>query len=81
MTFEQITNSIIGTAIATITAAGTWLVRTVLTNQKQIALLQEEISTRDTRREEDRSMWKELKDDVKEIKRDILDIYKNHKEQ
>jgi hypothetical protein len=51
-----------------------------LTNQKQIALLQEEISTRDVRREEDRSMWKELKEDVKEIKRDILDVYKHNKD-
>jgi hypothetical protein len=51
-----------------------------LTNQKQIALLQEEISSRDVRREEDRSMWKELKEDVKEIKRDILDVYKHNKD-
>jgi hypothetical protein len=51
-----------------------------LTNQKQIALLQEEISSRDVRREEDRTVWKELKDDVKELKRDILDIYKHNKE-
>ena len=80
MTFEQITNSIIVAVVGAVTTAVTWLVRTVLTNQKQIALLQEEISTRDARREEDRSMWKELKDDVKEIKRDILDIYKKHKE-
>lgn len=80
MTFDEIINTIIVTVISTVTAACTWLVRTVLTNQKQIALLQEEISTRDERREEDRTMWKELKEDVKEIKRDILDIYKTHKE-
>jgi hypothetical protein len=80
MTFDEVANKIIGTAVATIAAAGTWLVRTVLTNQKQIALLQEEISSRDVRREEDRTVWKELKDDVKELKRDILDIYKHNKE-
>jgi uncharacterized membrane protein (DUF106 family) len=80
MTFEQITNTVIVAVVGAVTTAVTWLVRTVLTNQKQIALLQEEISSRDTRREEDRSMWKELKDDVKEIKRDILDIYKKNKE-
>lgn len=80
MTFDEIINTIIVSVVSTVTAACTWLVRTVLTNQKQIALLQEEISTRDTRREEDRSMWKELKDDVKEIKRDILDIYKKNNE-
>jgi len=77
MTFDEIINTIIVSVVGTVTAACTWLVRTVLTNQKQIALLQEEISTRDERREEDRTMWRELKDDVKEIKRDILDIYKN----
>jgi len=80
MTFEQITNSIIVAVVGAVTTACTWLVRTVLTNQKQIALLQEEISSRDVRREEDRTVWKELKDDVKELKRDILDIYKNNKE-
>jgi uncharacterized membrane protein (DUF106 family) len=80
MTFDEIINTIIVTVIGAISTAGTWLVRTVLTNQKQITLLQEEICTRDKRREEDRTMWKELKDDVKEIKRDILDIYKNNKE-
>lgn len=79
MTFDEIINTIIVSVVGTVTAACTWLVRTVLTNQKQIALLQEEICTRDERREEDRTMWRELKEDVKEIKRDILDIYK-HKE-
>lgn len=77
MTFDEIVNTIIIAVVGVVTSACTWLVRTVLTNQKQIALLQEEICTRDERREEDRTMWRELKDDVKEIKRDILDIYKN----
>lgn len=81
MNLDKYLATIIGFILTTVAGFITWLVRTVLTNQKQIALLQEEISSRDVRREEDRSMWKELKDDVKEIKRDILDIYKNHKEQ
>jgi hypothetical protein len=67
MTFDEIINTIIVTVIGAISTAGTWLVRTVLTNQKQITLLQEEICTRDERREEDRTMWKELKDDVKDF--------------
>jgi hypothetical protein len=56
MTFDEIVNTIIIAVVGAVTSACTWLVRTVLTNQKQIALLQEEISTRDVRREEDRSM-------------------------
>jgi hypothetical protein len=80
MTFDEIVSTIVVAVVGAISTAGTWLVRTVLTNQKQIALLQEEISSRDVRREEDRSMWKELKEDVKEIKRDILDVYKHNKD-
>lgn len=80
MTFDEIMGTIVAAIVSTITAAGTWLVRTVLTNQKQIALLQEEILSRDDRREEDRQVWREVKDDVKELKRDILDIYKHNKE-
>jgi len=81
MTFDEIISTIVVAVVGAISTAGTWLVRTVLTNQKQIALLQKEISSRDARREEDRSMWKELKEDVKEIKRDILDVYKHNKDQ
>ena len=66
-------------AFSLATAAMLWLIRTVMTNQKQIALLQTEISERDKRREEDRVIMKELHSDVKEVKRDILDLYKNHK--
>lgn len=54
----------------------TWLVRRVLTNEKQIALLQNEIQERDKRRCEDREIMNEIKTDLKEVKRDILDIYK-----
>jgi hypothetical protein len=53
----------------------TWLVRTVLTNQKQIAILKEEITSRSDQRAEDRQVWQELKDDIKEVKRDILKFY------
>ena len=67
---------IVGTVIVALSSGLTWLVRTVLTNQKQMTLLKQEINERDVRRQEDRELMKELKDDVKEIKRDILDIYK-----
>jgi len=52
------------------------VVRRVLTNEKQIALLQNEIQERDKRRCEDREIMNEIKTDLKEVKRDILDIYK-----
>jgi len=74
---SEYVNQIYAGIISLFFGAVTWLVRTVLTNQKQIAMLQQEIEARDKRREEDRTVWKELKDDVKEIKRDILDLYKS----
>jgi hypothetical protein len=68
---------IVSGIVATVFSAMTWLVRTVLTNQKQLQLLQAEIHTREERREEDRQAMKEIRDDIKEIKRDILDLYKD----
>lgn len=69
---------IIGSTIAAIFSAGTWLVRRVLTNERQIALLQTEIVSRDERRNEDREIMRDIQTDLKEVRRDILDIYKRH---
>lgn len=53
----------------------TWLFRTVFINQKEIALLKEEIATRTHMREEDRhvllTMKSELKEDSKEIRKKV----------
>lgn len=67
---------IIGSAVAAIFSGITWLIRRVLTNEKQIALLQNEIRSRDERRKEDREIMNEIKSDLKEMKRDIIDLYK-----
>ncbi len=70
-------NEIIMAGISSLVGAIGWLVRTVLTNQKQIALLQNEIRDRDKRRDEDRQLLRELKEDVHEVKRDILELYRD----
>ena len=67
---------IVGSACAAVVSGITWLVRRVLTNEKQIALLQNEIISRDSRRQEDREIMNEIKADLKEVKRDIIDLYK-----
>lgn len=67
---------IVAGVISSMFAGVTWLIRRVLTNEKQIALLQSEIRDRDTRRQEDREIMNEIKTDLKEVKRDILDLYK-----
>ncbi|CAB4124413.1 hypothetical protein UFOVP59_5 [uncultured Caudovirales phage] len=68
-------HELIAGAVAMFFGAITWLVRTVLTNQKQIAILKDEITSRNEQRTEDRQVWQELKDDIKEVKRDILKFY------
>lgn len=69
---------IVGSAIAAVFSGITWLVRRVLTNEKQIALLQKEIEDRDNRRSEDREIMRDIQADLKEVKRDILDLYKHN---
>lgn len=68
---EYIEQFITGIVVMLVTGV-TWLFRTVFTNQKEIALLKEEIANRQHMREEDRevllSMKKEQKEDIKEIK-------------
>ena len=73
-------NYIVGGIISSIFAGITWLVRRVLTNEKQIALLQQEIKDRDIRRQEDREIMQEIKSDMKEVKRDIIELYKSQPE-
>lgn len=71
---------IVAGVISSMFAGVTWLVRRVLTNEKQIALLQVEIKDRDVRRQEDREIMNEIKIDLKEVKRDIIDLYKRDPE-
>lgn len=58
--------------VAAIIAAGSWLVRRVLTNQKQIELLTAEIKHRDALREADRADIADVKNDVRDIKNVLL---------
>ena len=72
---------IIGSAVAAIFSGITWLIRRVLTNEKQIALMQAEIRSRDVRRQEDREIMNEIKSDLKEVKRDVIELYKRDPDQ
>ena len=69
------------TLIGIVVSGTTWLIRRVLTNEKQIALLQNEIKDRDVRRQEDRDIMQEIKADLKEVKRDIIELYKSQPDQ
>lgn len=71
----------VGGVVTALFSGITWLVRRVLTNEKQIALLQQEIHERDIRRQEDREIMNEIKTDLKEVKRDIIELYKAQPDQ
>lgn len=74
-------NYLVGAVISSIFAGITWAIRRTLTNEKQIALLQNEIRERDVRRQEDREIMQEIKSDLKEVKRDIIELYKSQPDQ
>lgn len=73
-------NYVISAVVAAVASGVTWLIRRVLTNEKQIALLHQEIKARDERRAEDREIMQEIKSDLKEVKRDIIELYKRDPE-
>ena len=75
---EQWTDKIIAGAVAAVFGSIGWLVRTVLTNNKKIELLQAEIANRDIRRDEDRKDVSEIKTDMKELRRDFQDFLKKN---
>jgi len=75
MIYEFI-NYVLGAVISILVGGITWLIKNVLTNKEEIALLKAEIRQRQDLRAEDREIMQEIKSDLKEVKRDILDLYK-----
>lgn len=87
MNLVNTTEQIIGAVVVAIVSAVGWLIRTVLTNNKAIALLQSEIKDRDKRRDEDRqiliqfrddfkSEMKETREDIEDIRHELLEVWK-----
>ena len=63
-----------GIALAVVGAIGgfmTWVVRRLLTNQKEIEILRSELQARDTLRQESRKAFEETQKDIRELRRDI----------
>ncbi len=73
---EQASGSLISAGITLFSGAVVWLIRRVLTNQRQIELLQAEIKYRDVMRREDREAVKEVRDDVKALRSEIRDMFR-----
>lgn len=73
---EQAGTSLTVGLIASVGGGVMWLVRRVLTNQRQIELLQSEIRHRDEMRKADREAVKEIKDDVKAMRSEISALFR-----
>lgn len=61
-------SALVTALVGAVVAAGVWLVRRVLTNAQQIALLEADLKRRDEQRKEDRQDVKDVKADIREIK-------------
>lgn len=64
---EQVGGSVVTAAVLSVGSAMLWLVRRVMTNQTQIALLQADLAHREKLRGEDREALSEVRDSVKRI--------------
>lgn len=69
---EQISTSVVTAVVLAFGGAISWVVRTLLTSQKKIAMLEREISHRDKLREEDRAQLADVRDGVKRIETVLL---------
>lgn len=76
---EQASQSAVGWIVAGILAGILWLVRRVITNQKQIDLMKNDQSSRDKERERDRDEYRavlaEIKTSQTEMARDIKSLF------
>lgn len=77
---EQAQGSIMAALGSAVVAGFIWLVRRVLTNQKQNEMLRREIAMRDERRAEDRKAiedaLKDIKSDLKEVRDDVKILFR-----
>lgn len=56
-----------------ITGAGLWVVRRILTNQKQIAIMEAALHARDQQRKEDRLVLTDIQADLKEVRKEVVE--------
>lgn len=75
-------DKVVGGFVALVVGGITWLIRRVVTNSKQIELLEKDIRRREEQRQEDREYLREMKKDFEKkfdiIHQEIRDIHRNH---
>lgn len=77
---DQWVNEIIAGLVASVIGSISWLIRTVLTNNRKIELLQLEIKNRDQRRDEDRKVVEEIKQEMKDLRKELHEYFFNKRE-
>lgn len=73
---ERIADGVQGLVLSAFVALGSfavWLVRRVLTNQQEIALLKQDLEARDKQRSEDREALSDVRESVKRIEGWIME--------
>jgi len=75
--FNDWLHEIIAGTVVSIFGGFSWLVRKVFTNNAQIAILVEELKRQSDGMVVNREIMQEVKEDLKEVKRDILRIYQD----
>ena len=78
MNWNDWVHEIIAGAVVSVFGIFTWLLRKVFTSEAKIALLVEELKRQADGMYVNRQIMQEVKEDLKEVKRDILGIYKNN---
>ncbi|NOQ73248.1 MAG: hypothetical protein GQ574_14670 [Crocinitomix sp.] len=76
---EALLSFLPGVLVGAMTWVTTYLVRTVLTNQKQLVKLDTEIKEREKAAQRGREDLKEVKADVKEMNTALMTFFSNHK--
>jgi hypothetical protein len=77
---EHWINEIITGLVASVFASIAWLVRTVLTNNKKIEMLQQDIANRDARRDDDRKVVDEIKSEMKDLRNELREYFFSRKD-
>lgn len=75
--FNDWLQEIIAGTVVSIFGGFSWLIRKVFTNNTQIAILVEELKRQSDGMVINREIMQEVKEDLKEVKRDILRIYQD----
>lgn len=75
MSLEETYGKVVGGLVASVIAGFTWLVRTILTNNKKIAVMETRIANDIERQKEMQERQKEILSQMKEIRDEVRQIH------